>query len=858
MTRDEIMKALASAGSLDEQIKLVAELDALDHGRRTTAAQERELDWADTTIKQTFASTGTLDRHTASSDWLADADTSGGNHHQAIIAEASMWFQRLDADVKADAGEFTEQARGVARRTAGKYGEAADDAAQAFLQYVAFLNRQVLAASGLPQVQQEVDAFENPAATPLPTDVFPTFGDPVHPINTGVDGQQTNSLAPGAEMAMSEGGTAAGRPSEHEEGQDPVSQPYNPPASAKQGSHKVAGMLERAKHEAAQRGHAMNWQQVQGGNDAWQGQCTGCGSSMAVTASGIVDGSTAHRVGCTNRTVAGLSQPSVAHGYGYTMNDFLAAEAARKAGGAAPFVREAGHGGGWDPDHDGDDDSTPGGDTDHDYWDADGKQLRPVPNNDARHEGARKEGRSGLDQVQQIVDSKEDPRPTSLPTDVMFPVDQPWPETETSEVLDQGGQDTGPTNRPRQATRKTADTWQGGDAPAAVPGGETPVANSPATTDPRANSGDFQKGVSQGQADAAAGERPSFADNSSAVSDFVRGYVQGYGPGQPDMLPQDVPASMGGDSGQGRNFGEIQQRTEKPLVMASKTAKDYSEAERENLADKGEARPDGSFPIKTKKDLENAKHDVGRANDPEGAREWINERAKEMGEPGLGEKKSGLTVSASMLTKDISGDSAFLRGYRYARRWKDGDQIVGLGSTGEEAGIYSGITDNPQAQQAWVTQHRAMMQDYPELRTRMRQHRLVTANYQSRNEDAIVKGLYVQAATSLDLDTMSPTTSPDPQGATPSEGPGTVPILRDAPGTPAAPGGPAPYNGAEPLGAPVVPDPLMNAADIQQPQSPDAVNITGDSSLMSHNPTAMAFRKRVQAGKLALRQNKEN
>jgi hypothetical protein len=33
----------------------------------------------------------------------------------------------------------------------------------------------------------------------------------------------------------------------------------------------------------------------------------------------------------------------------------------------------------FDPDGDGDDDSTPEGDTDHDYFDADGKQIKPIP-----------------------------------------------------------------------------------------------------------------------------------------------------------------------------------------------------------------------------------------------------------------------------------------------------------------------------------------------------------------------------------------------------------------------------------------------------------------------------------------------
>ncbi|HWB34413.1 MAG TPA: hypothetical protein VHA75_00160, partial [Rugosimonospora sp.] len=400
------------------------------------------------------------------------------------------------------------------------------------------------------------------------------------------------------------------------------------------------------------------------------------------------------------------------------------------------------------------------------------------------------------------------------------------------------------------------------DSPHQVPGGETPVANSPATTPPRAGDGDFNKGVAQGQADAAAGDRPSFADNSSAVSDFVRGYVQGYGTGQPSANPQDVPGSMGGDNGQGRNFAEIQQRQQPMLNMASK----------------------------------------------------------------------GLTVSAALVTKDVSSDADFQRGYRYARAWKPGEQVVALGSTGEEAGIYAGITDNPRAQGAWRKVHARLGKEHPELNKRMREH-LKMGRLLHEAGHQVSRGMYVQAqaaddgdtdlcsncgktirrttidpnipwvhhdthnskcdvgspadasmlqgvqsaeaepmyhesrrkqaATSLDLDTMSPVTTPDPQGATPSEGPGTIPPLRGAPGSPAAPGGPAPYNGAEPLGQPVVPDPLMiepepGGIPMLQPHSPDAVNMTGDSSLLSKNPTAMAFRRKVQANKLALRQKKEN
>jgi hypothetical protein len=41
-----------------------------------------------------------------------------------------------------------------------------------------------------------------------------------------------------------------------------------------------------------------------------------------------------------------------------------------------------------DPDGDGDDDSTPEGDTDHDYWDKDGKQIKALPGKPLPPKGA--------------------------------------------------------------------------------------------------------------------------------------------------------------------------------------------------------------------------------------------------------------------------------------------------------------------------------------------------------------------------------------------------------------------------------------------------------------------------------------
>lgn len=698
MTRDEIIQALASAGSFAEQVSLVAALDAQDDGIRTTAAAERSINWADTVVHETLAPRRTLDRHTASSDWLAEVQTTPGNHHQAVIAEAALWFQRLDGDVKADAHEYTEQARGIARRTAGKYGEQAEEAAEAFVAYAAFLNRQVLAASGVPQVQQLVDAQENPAQTPLPLDVFDNFAPPVHEINVGIDGTQTNSLAPGAEEAVSGSGSGGGggRPSIHEEGQAPTSNPLYMPASGRTGS-LITDLV---------------------GN------------------------------------------PSVAIGYTANLNDFLAAEKDDEPdgdeddgkpfkGAAEPFgSKTSAKAGGADPFGRGD---------------------------RAARGGVSKQAASGLDQIQQTVNPHEDPAPTSLPVDPMWPIDQPWPEQDAG---------TGQPSR-HDAVRKQADMFNGGDAPHAVPGGETPVANSPATTPPSANSGDFDKGMAEGRADAGAGEAPSFADASSHVSDYVRGYTQGFGEGgqQPITTP-DVPASMGGDSGQAANSARVEQSIERPLTVA------------------------------------------------------------------------GLTVSASLITKDISTDEDFQRGYHYARSWTPGQVLVATGSLGEEAGIYAGVTDNPVHQKAWVSAHHASATDHPELQARIERHKRVTAQLQDSRDDVLVKGLYVQAATSLDLDTMGPTSSPDPNGSTPFMGPGTVPLLADAPGTPAAPGGASPYNGAEPFSAPVVPNPVIQDLNAQSSPSPqDDLNVSGDNASMGKSPQSLAFRKLVQANKLAKRQN---
>jgi hypothetical protein len=59
--------------------------------------------------------------------------------------------------------------------------------------------------------------------------------------------------------------------------------------------------------------------------------------------------------------------------------------------------------------------------------------------------------------------------------------------------------------------------------------------------------------------------------------------------------------------------------------------REFSQDERDQLAASGAALPDGSFPIKSKQDLENAIHAVGRASDPGKAKSHIISRAKTLG-----------------------------------------------------------------------------------------------------------------------------------------------------------------------------------------------------------------------------------
>lgn len=190
----------------------------------------------------------------------------------------------------------------------------------------------------------------------------------------------------------------------------------------------------------------------------------------------------------------------------------------------------------------------------------------------------------------------------------------------------------------------------------------------------------------------------------------------------------------------------------------------------------------------------------------------------------------------------------FQRGYRYAARWRPGTPLVTIGSAELEAGLYAGVTDYPQHRAEWLDAHRRLAAKDVRLGRRIALHRQLT-EIAASEQDLATDGTYLQAEASgtTFLDTTAPGTSPSPTGQTPINGPGQPGPL--AGGTdPAAAGGPAPYNGTEPTGSPVVPSAAAGGGVTQT--IPD----TGMTTPRQSMPPAMAtFRRTVQANLLAER-----
>lgn len=820
-SRADLMRAVAQAKTLSEQQRLLDQVRAMDEASRRTAALDRELDFAADVVAHTFAPVRTHVMHTAATDWLAGEVEVPRDFQHRAAAEAAAWFGRTSAAVRADREEFQIQAEGKARQISGQFGLQAQAAAKVFLDYATFLRTQ--AASGLDQIQQTTapdGVTERP--TPLPEDVFDNFAPPVHPINEGVSGTESSDRAPLIQEIMGGGsgmdGGAPEKPIEHDTGDN----------------------LSWAPPSGMQADTAPGW----GDGDPGTPEKGGDRPEFP--------GVTASRYG----------QPSVAiGGYGYTLDDFRRQAAAQAGQGndrggvtaANPFKRKPQpepeapttlHPRALEPTNTNErmrqifDDS--------DREDAEDarleqelygrheaanpfkrkpKQQAPAkqplmdeelglpygePNSNERFQWAmadsdREDARdralehdlygdhhtaaSGLDQIDQTVaPDGVTVRPTAYPGEVAFPLNEEF----------QGEPTTGGTGQV-QGRRRTA-SHKCSQCGGTVSKGKCSKCGT------RCNCAECKAEKSK----AARRVQADMYGNSDAPHAVKGGPVAN--------SPATTPAAPYGSQSAGQAAGRADANAGNAPTFsdASSGVPGFAQGVGEGYAQQME---------------------LNSQNQP------TDMPGSMVGAPNA-TTHAGSRVSSLIVTATEMQDPDFRKGYGYGSRWQPGMPLVSLGSASFEAGVYAGISDNPAHQKAFVRAHRDS--SYNDLAVRAKKHSTLTHRIASKN-DQPTNGLYLTAATSIELNTTAPNTTPAADGSTPINGrgnPGPLDGLQDA----AAPGGPSPYNGAQPFGSPVVP-----GGNQAEPNPADA--LTGGGG-MSTPAQVSAFRKRVQANLLAMRQGK--
>lgn len=417
-TEASLLREIATASTLREQAGLVAELDAL---RARTARQiqdDRDLDWSSQVIAATLTPVLVHSQHTASTDWLDDAGSPplDTNH---VIAEAALWFGKTSAAVKEDADEFTEQARGQARRVAGAYGEQAPEAERAYLDYVAFLHRRE-GASGLPQIQQLFDAKDNPSRTPLPEDTFDTFEEPVDPMNVGVDEQASSYNAPLMNEILQEGGGQGSYEQPNGHGAGGMTGPSSPFPMPSAGG-RTASLVDEPSLAV---GHLYNLDQFLAAQEAEARLRAQAKTTQEMTERGDDN----KCVNCVNGNHSGTNGTPGCRGRGCTCSN---------------------------------------------------SNCGKVRNE--KRSTVQTEAASSLPQIQQTVDVHDAPAPTPMPQDVMFPLIPYFEKGGDAGTVKEGSLDPRMSSQDAPASRlpfgKVADQFTTHGDPAKVVGSDNPEAD---------------------------------------------------------------------------------------------------------------------------------------------------------------------------------------------------------------------------------------------------------------------------------------------------------------------------------------------------------------------------------------------
>lgn len=105
-----------------------------------------------------------------------------------------------------------------------------------------------------------------------------------------------------------------------------------------------------------------------------------------------------------------------------------------------------------------------------------------------------------------------------------------------------------------------------------------------------------------------------------------------------EATQDDSPKSVTAEAPVGDEAAVKPKKAKKAKTKASNAdveKRQFTQEQRDDAAESGDALPDGSFPIKTVGDLKNAIRAVGRAKDPAKAKAHIRRRAKDLGRPEL-------------------------------------------------------------------------------------------------------------------------------------------------------------------------------------------------------------------------------
>jgi hypothetical protein len=226
--RSDLVRAVNQAQGGAALAQAVAALDHHDRQREAALNADRELDLGAQIVARRLTPVPLHEHHTAATDWLAEVPEEAPlDYRTAMIAEASAWYGSLGQAVREDAEELSAQARGRARTLASAHPMRLQ-AEQEFLRMVGYMHRQ--GASGLPQIDQLIDPDNQPAQTPDPAEVFPTFGEEQDPFNgvetnnhgSGISSQQAPLLQQVQQQNGSGSGFGSGpeKPDEHSTGDD--------------------------------------------------------------------------------------------------------------------------------------------------------------------------------------------------------------------------------------------------------------------------------------------------------------------------------------------------------------------------------------------------------------------------------------------------------------------------------------------------------------------------------------------------------------------------------------------------------------------------------------------------------------